>query len=387
MTSLLANPPLPGGKSCATFQEEKSNVLESLASRMTSLVNGLNHINGITCQPVEGSLYAFPSVNLPPQSINAAEASGECPDAFYCMSLLEKTGICVVPASDFGGIPESNRFGFRITCVFPDDKTAAEAVDSISKHHDEFCQLYTCDSPRKSLQTSKQPKLKCLDHYTLICENAERVAQFHIDYLGFRFLRTVDVNTGTVDQNDIDMKNYVLQPPGNPHMSVVITEGLNDDTIFRKYMKRYGAGIHHVAFEVDDVKGAFQYLRANGVRTTSDTVTTDMLSGLKQFFIDPVHAGFYIELIERPSDSKCIHPPLVDRNVSMQTCTSRLVLITILVEPAILSLQWVTCPTLPIQCTLCSKMMRLQAWMHHGMLIRPHQFCTKKRNWTLAPFN
>lgn len=195
--------------------------------------------------------------------------------------------------------------------MFPDDKTAAEAVDSISNHYDEFCQLYTCDSPRKSLPTSK-PKLKCLDHYTLICENAERVAQFHIDYLGFRFLRTVDVNTITVDQNDIDMKNYVLEPPGNPHMSVVITEGLNDDTIFRKYMKRHGAGIHHVAFEVDDVEGAFQYLRANGVRTTSDTVTIDMLSGLKQFFIDPVHAGFCIEFIERASDSKCIYIPLVD---------------------------------------------------------------------------
>lgn len=31
-------------------------------------------------------------------------------------------------------------------------------------------------------------------------------------------------------------------------------------------MKRYGAGIHHIAFEVDDVEGAFQYVRANGVR-------------------------------------------------------------------------------------------------------------------------
>jgi alanine transaminase len=303
MTSLLANPPLPSDKSYAKFQKEKSNVLDSIASRMTSLVNGLNKINGITCQPVEGSLYAFPSVKLPQRSIKAAKATGEAPDAFYCLSLLEKTGMCVVLASNFGGIPGTNRFGFRITCLFSDDKIT-EVIEGIAKHHEEFYQLYTsCNCPRESLPPSK-PKLKCLDHYTLICENAEQVAEFHIEYLGFRFLRTVDVNTGTVDKNNIDMKNYVLEPPGNPHMSVVITEGLNDDTIFRKYMKRYGAGIHHVAFEVDDVEGAFQYLRANGVRTTSDSVTTDMLSGLKQFFIDPAHAGFYIELIERPSDSE-----------------------------------------------------------------------------------
>lgn len=157
------------------------------------------------------------------------------------------------------------------------------------------------------MQTRKiplsKPKLKRLDHYTLICENAKKVAEYHIEYLGFRFLKRIDVNTGTVGKDDIDMKNYILEPPGNPNMSVVITEGLNDDTIFRKYMKKYGAGIHHVAFEVDYIEGAFQYLRANGVKTTSDNITTDTLSGLKQFFIDPAHAGFYIELIQRPADN------------------------------------------------------------------------------------
>lgn len=76
-----------------------------------------------------------------------------------------------------------------------------------------------------------------MDHCTLIYENAEKVAHFILTTLG---LRLVDVNTGTVDQNAIDMKNYALEPPGNPHIGVVITEGLNDDTIFRKYMNWYG---------------------------------------------------------------------------------------------------------------------------------------------------
>ena len=44
----------------------------------------------------------------------------------------------------------------------------------------------------------------------------------------------------------------------------------------------------------------FRYLKDAGVKTTSGHVTRDPLSGLKQCFIDPCHAGFFIELIERP---------------------------------------------------------------------------------------
>jgi len=188
-----------------------------------------------------------------------------------------------------------------MTCLFPKEKIfeiIVEIIVSIANHHQEFCHMYS-PSPVKSNPKSKQ-KLKCWDHYTLICENAVEVARFHEEYLGFKYLRSIDVNSGTVQADEVDMKNYVMQPPGNPHMSMVVTEGLNDKTIFRKYLKNRGRGIHHLAFQVDGIEGVFQSLRARGVKTVSDTVTNDLLSGLKQFFINPGHAGFYIELIERP---------------------------------------------------------------------------------------
>ena len=146
-------------------------------------------------------------------------------------------------------------------------------------------------------------ELKRLDHYTLICDDAKRVANFHVSVLGFKFIRIQEVNTGTVPPGEVDMLNYVLSPPGNPDITMVVTEGLNDDTIFRKYMKKFGHGIHHVAFEVENVSLAFATIRSHGIKTTAPKVTTDMLSGLKQFFIEPCHAGFFIELIERPKSS------------------------------------------------------------------------------------
>ena len=62
-------------------------------------------------------------------------------------------------------------------------------------------------------------------------------------------------------------------------------------------------GFTFAAFAVDDVDSAFAFIKDIGVQTTSEHVTTDMLSGLKQFFILPCHAGFFIELIERPTNN------------------------------------------------------------------------------------
>ena len=36
------------------------------------------------------------------QAVAAAEAAGQAPDVFYAFSLLEETGICVIPGSGCG---------------------------------------------------------------------------------------------------------------------------------------------------------------------------------------------------------------------------------------------------------------------------------------------
>ena len=154
----------------------------------------------------------------------------------------------------------------------------------------------------KIVEQSKLPFFaKRLDHYTLICSNAKKVAEFHVDHLQFELDSIKPVNSGTVSEGEHDMLNYILRPPGNKDMVMVVTEGLNDDTIFRKYMKAHGHGVHHFAFEVDNIDIVFAAIKERGIQTTSEKVTTDIISGLKKFFIAPSHAGFFIEMIERPS--------------------------------------------------------------------------------------
>ena len=307
VTSLMCKPPRPNEASFPTFIHEKTCILNSYEKRAKLLVDGLNSIDGITSPEIHGAIYAFPSIeSLPLAAIQNAEKIGIPADELYCLELLENTGILVSPASNFSTQKNSNCYGFRMSLLFHEDDVD-RIISQISTHHQMFCEKYSkCVniSPPKCLEKIvNQIELVRLDHYTMICDNAKAVADYHVQYLGFKLLRTIHLNTGTVPEDEVDMLNYVLQPPGNDDMSLVVTEGKNDETIFQKYMNLWGAGIHHIAFEVEDIEASFLYLKSNQIKTTSESITIDMLSGLKQLFIDPCHAGFFIELIERPKSN------------------------------------------------------------------------------------
>lgn len=51
---------------------------------------------------VVGAMYSFPQVKLPQAAVAAAKKAGKAPDVFYCLRLLEATGISTVPGSGFG---------------------------------------------------------------------------------------------------------------------------------------------------------------------------------------------------------------------------------------------------------------------------------------------
>ncbi|MGB0525080.1 MAG: VOC family protein [Flammeovirgaceae bacterium] len=142
-----------------------------------------------------------------------------------------------------------------------------------------------------------------IDHYTLIVPNAKQVADFHIHILGFKFMRIQLVNAGSAPKGKYDMLNYVLAWPNDAERVLVITEGLTKTSIFHRFMEKYGQGIHHIAFEVDHMDSTFNALQTAGIPMTSDQIMNDLLTGLKQVFLDNQHTGVFIELIERPDEA------------------------------------------------------------------------------------
>jgi alanine transaminase len=138
MTSLMVSPPAEGGESYELFQKENLNIFNGLKDRALKLVEGLNKIPGITCVPAEGAMYAFPRIEIPEKAFEKAKELGTTPDNLYALSLLDETGICVVPASGFG--QAKGRVGFRTTFLHPD---TLKAVDLFAHHHKKFVEEYS----------------------------------------------------------------------------------------------------------------------------------------------------------------------------------------------------------------------------------------------------
>jgi glutamate--glyoxylate aminotransferase len=93
MMSLMVNPPPLGTPARAAQDAEKAAILASLRRRAHMMTDGFNSLEGVTCNFTEGAMYSFPRLHLPPKAIAAAKAAGKAPDVFYCLRLVEATGI------------------------------------------------------------------------------------------------------------------------------------------------------------------------------------------------------------------------------------------------------------------------------------------------------
>lgn len=90
---VVVNPPRKGEPSYEQWYKEKQTVLKSLKERAELIAKTLNSFEGFSCNPVQGAMYAFPRIDLPPKAIQAAKEAGLPADTFYAFQLLEETGM------------------------------------------------------------------------------------------------------------------------------------------------------------------------------------------------------------------------------------------------------------------------------------------------------
>jgi alanine transaminase len=136
---LMVNPPPPGSPSSPRYVKERQDILDSLSRRALKLVAAFNSLPGMSCQPAEGALYTFPTIHLSPKAVAAAKAAGKVPDAFYCMALLDATGIVVVPGSGFGQV--DGTWHFRST-VLPQEREIDAVIERMGAFHRAFTAQY-----------------------------------------------------------------------------------------------------------------------------------------------------------------------------------------------------------------------------------------------------
>ncbi|KAL4855137.1 Alanine aminotransferase 2 [Chlorella vulgaris] len=173
--ALTMNPPKPGEPSYELFAKERDDILSSLKRRAVLVKETFDSLEGVSCTTgesfvclgqaglvlsaahtshtlslnsspapmlpaaVEGSMYAFPRLTIPPAAVKAAADQDKQPDFVYCMELLDKTGIVTVPGSGFG--QEKGTFHVRTT-ILPPESDMQAVSDKFAEFHKGFMAKY-----------------------------------------------------------------------------------------------------------------------------------------------------------------------------------------------------------------------------------------------------
>lgn len=140
VVDLMVKPPVAGEASYELYKKETDAIFASLKRRAQLLVNALNRLEGVTCNSAEGAMYLLPRIRLPAAAVQEAAKQGRVPDVFYCIKLLEETGICTVPGSGFG--QKDGTFHFRTTFLPPESKIET-VVRDMTAFHKRFMEKYS----------------------------------------------------------------------------------------------------------------------------------------------------------------------------------------------------------------------------------------------------
>ena len=130
-------------------------------------------------------------------------------------------------------------------------------------------------------------KIKRIIHIGVLVSEMESALRFYTDQLGLGLQRreayqdVADIAFLPVRQSDLEL---IADLPPAKEVSSIIAE--------------QGEGIHHIAFEVDDIQAALKELKAKGV-PLRDPEPKPGVHGTTVAFIDPrATRGVLIELVE-----------------------------------------------------------------------------------------
>jgi len=79
---------------------------------------------------------------------------------------------------------------------------------------------------------------------------------------------------------------------------VELLESTNPDGVIAKFIAKKGEGLHHIAFEVDDIEAEMQRLTAQGFILLSDTPKRGADNKLVVFLHPKSSGGVLIELVQ-----------------------------------------------------------------------------------------
>ena len=134
--------------------------------------------------------------------------------------------------------------------------------------------------------------LKKIAHIGIAVEKLETALKIYRDTLGMKFDKISEFPPQKV-------KIAFLEIDG---IKIELLEATSQESAIAKFIEKKGAGIHHIAFEVDNIEKAIEELKAKNF-SLIDEKPREGAHNTKVAFLHPKSTGgVLLELVEREKD-------------------------------------------------------------------------------------
>ncbi len=132
--------------------------------------------------------------------------------------------------------------------------------------------------------------MRRIDHIGVAVEDLEAAIAPYVEGLGLEVARIEEVPTEAV--------RVAMLPVGDTKIELL--EPTSPDSAIARSIERRGPGIHHLAFQVEDIEAALAALRGAGVRLVDEEPRVGA-GGTRVAFAHPKgFNGVLVELVEGP---------------------------------------------------------------------------------------
>jgi methylmalonyl-CoA/ethylmalonyl-CoA epimerase len=128
-----------------------------------------------------------------------------------------------------------------------------------------------------------------IEHIALAVGDLDASIAFYRDVWGLEVSHRERVEDQGVEEATL--------PLGESHLQLLAPTG--PDTTVGKFVARRGEGIHHIAYEVDDLEGALAELKSKGVKLIDERPRRGGRGHMVAFVHPRNNHGILVELIQR----------------------------------------------------------------------------------------
>jgi methylmalonyl-CoA/ethylmalonyl-CoA epimerase len=131
-----------------------------------------------------------------------------------------------------------------------------------------------------------------IEHIALVVADLDAAIAHYASVWGLEVSHRERVDDQGVDE--------AMLPLGDSHLQLL--GSTTPDSTVAKFLERRGEGLHHIAYEVDDLEGMLAELKYKGIELIDEQPRLGGRGHMVAFVHPRSNHGLLVELIQRPSD-------------------------------------------------------------------------------------